>query len=587
MKRESELRERRPVSASREGRKAQPHSGFPAPLTLRKAADGLRIERYFTRPGVDPFDEIEWETRNALIANEKGEIVFEQRDVEIPKFWSQTATNVVASKYFRGTLGTASRERSVKQLIGRVVRTLGGWGRAQGYFDSEADAQAYEAELKHLLVYQKMSFNSPVWFNIGVESRPQCSACFINSVEDTMESILTLARTEGMLFKYGSGTGTNLSPIRSSKELLAGGGTASGPVSFMKGYDAFAGVIKSGGKTRRAAKMVILNIDHPDVVEFIKCKQNEEKKAWALIDAGYSSALDGPAYSSVFFQNSNNSVRVIDEFMEAIIRDADWSTREVTSGKPFETFKARDLMRMIAEATWACGDPGMQFDTTVNDWHPCSHTARINASNPCVTGDTLVATAEGAIAIRDLVGRPVVQIVGKDGELVPVTEVFKTGVKPVFLLKTHSGYTLKVTKDHPVWTSNRGDVKAGDLKAGDHLALMPGRFGAESIDPRMAEFIGMAVGDGCKSGEQGQVFVTMGEHEEAVLAPYVDYLNSVKPGWKISGLTRTATGVRVVSSASEVVPVVDRYAVLDKGSSGKRFTEAAFRLDRETTAALL
>src|SRR5438876_1559689 len=282
MKKESELKERRADSASGESRKTQStpnrSSGFSAPLTLRKAAEGLTLERYFTRPGVDPFDEVEWEIRNALIANEKGEIVFEQRDVEIPKFWSQTATNVVASKYFRGTLGTPERERSVKQLIGRVVRTIGGWGRAQGYFNTEADAQTFEAELKHLLVYQKMSFNSPVWFNVGIESEPQCSACFINSVEDTMGSILTLAKTEGMLFKYGSGTGTNLSPIRSSKELLQGGGTASGPVSFMRGFDAFAGVIKSGGKTRRAAKTVSRNSDHPDVEAITWCKANAENK---------------------------------------------------------------------------------------------------------------------------------------------------------------------------------------------------------------------------------------------------------------------------------------------------------------------
>ncbi|HYV86314.1 MAG TPA: vitamin B12-dependent ribonucleotide reductase [Patescibacteria group bacterium] len=384
MKKESEIRDRRIASQPQQktGRASSP-AGYPAPLSLRQAADGLTIERYFTRPGVDPFDEIEWEERSAVIANEKGEIVFEQKNVEVPKFWSQTATNVVASKYFRGTLGTAERERSVRQLIGRVVRTVGAWGRAQGYFNQEPDAQAFEADLKHLLVYQKMSFNSPVWFNVGIESRPQCSACFINSVEDTMDSILSLARTEGMLFKYGSGTGTNLSPIRSSKELLAGGGTASGPVSFMKGYDAFAGVIKSGGKTRRAAKMVILDVDHPDIVEFIKCKQEEEKKAWTLIDAGYNGALDGPAYSSIFFQNSNNSVRVTDEFMQAVLDGGDWRTRARTSGDVIETLKARDVVRQIAEATWLCGDPGMQFDTTVNEWHPCPNTARINASNPC------------------------------------------------------------------------------------------------------------------------------------------------------------------------------------------------------------
>ena len=268
-----------------------------------------------------------------VIANERGELVFEQRDVEFPKFWSQQATNIVVSKYFRGQIGTPERERSVKQLIGRVVDTITMWAREQEYFASEDDLQAFSDDLKHLLVYQKGSFNSPVWFNCGFEKAPQCSACFINSVQDTMESILTLAKTEGMLFKFGSGTGSNLSSIRSSQEVLAGGGTASGPVSFMKGFDAFAGVIKSGGKTRRAAKMVILNADHPDIVEFINCKVEEEKKAWALIDAGYDGSFTGPAYASVFFQNSNNSVRVTDEFMRAVLDDGEWQTRAVTTGE--------------------------------------------------------------------------------------------------------------------------------------------------------------------------------------------------------------------------------------------------------------
>ncbi len=291
---------------------------------------GLEFPRFFTLPNVDPFDEVTWERRSAVIGNERGEVVFEQRDVEMPSFWSQQATNIVVSKYFRGQIGTAQREYSVKQLIGRVVDTITEWGRLDRYFASEADLETFSAELKHLLVYQKAAFNSPVWFNCGFEKSPQCSACFINSVQDTMDSILTLARTEGMLFKFGSGTGSNLSAIRSSKEVLAGGGTASGPVSFMKGYDAFAGVIKSGGKTRRAAKMVILNVDHPDIVEFINCKVEEEKKAWALIDAGYDGSFTGPAYSSVFFQNSNNSVRVTDEFMRAVLDDGNWSTRAVT-----------------------------------------------------------------------------------------------------------------------------------------------------------------------------------------------------------------------------------------------------------------
>jgi ribonucleoside-diphosphate reductase alpha chain len=344
---------------------------------------GLEYERFFTREGIDPFDEVEWDVRSAVIGNEKGTVVFEQRDVEIPRFWSQQATNIVVSKYFRGTLGTPERERSVKQLIGRVVDTITAWAVKQKYFASEDDLQAFSDDLKHLLVYQKAAFNSPVWFNVGFEKHPQCSACFINAVQDTMDSILGLAKTEGMLFKYGSGTGSNLSAIRSSQELLAGGGTASGPVSFMKGFDAFAGVIKSGGKTRRAAKMVILNADHPDIEEFINCKVEEEKKAWALIDAGYDGSFTGPAYASVFFQNSNNSVRVTDEFMRAVLDDGEWETKAIVTGEPMGKYKARDLMRQIAEATHVCGDPGMQFDTTVNDWHTCPNTARINASNPC------------------------------------------------------------------------------------------------------------------------------------------------------------------------------------------------------------
>src|SRR6266487_752566 len=344
---------------------------------------GLTFARFFTEAGVDPFAEVTWDTRAAAIGNERGEMVFEQRDVEIPKSWSQQATNIVVSKYFRGQIGTPDRERSVKQLIGRVVNTITEWARVQKYFATDEDLHAFSDDLKHILVHQKAAFNSPVWFNCGFETLPQCSACFINSVEDTMDSILSLARTEGMLFKYGSGTGTNLSPIRSSKELLAGGGTASGPVSFMKGYDAFAGVIKSGGKTRRAAKMVILNADHPDIVEFINCKVEEEKKAWALIDAGYDGSFTGPAYSSVFFQNSNNSVRVPDDFMRAVLDDSTWETHAVRDGSVMETYQARALMRLIAEGTHVCGDPGMQFDTTINEWHTCPATDRIHASNPC------------------------------------------------------------------------------------------------------------------------------------------------------------------------------------------------------------
>ena len=346
-------------------------------------AQGIRVRRYFTKAGTNPYDELEWEIRSATIQNESGKIVFEQNNVEVPKAWSQMATNVVSSKYFRGSLGTPQRERTVRQLISRVVDTVTAWGRADGYFAGEDDARAFSDELTHILVHQKACFNSPVWFNCGIEEKPQCSACFILSVDDTMESILDWYRKEGVIFKGGSGSGVNLSRIRSAKEQLAGGGTASGPVSFMRAADASAGVIKSGGKTRRAAKMVILDADHPDIMEFINCKVEEEKKAWTLIEAGYDASLDGPAYGSVFFQNANNSVRVPDEFMERVLDGGEWDTRFVTTGDVSETFRAKDILRMIAEATHLCGDPGMQFDTTINNWHTCSNTGRISGSNPC------------------------------------------------------------------------------------------------------------------------------------------------------------------------------------------------------------
>ena len=344
---------------------------------------GFHLERHFTRSGVDSYSTVEWERRSAVITGEKGDVVFEQHDVEIPKSWSQLASNVVVSKYFRGPLGTPQRESSVRQLIGRVVRTLRGWGEAQGYFATPGEAEIFADELSYMLLHQMAAFNSPVWFNVGVEPKPQCSACFILSVSDTMDSILDWYRREGIIFKGGSGSGVNLSHIRSAKERLGGGGTASGPVSFMKAADASAGVIKSGGKTRRAAKMVVLNVNHPDIPEFIDCKMEEEKKAWALIDAGYDGSLDGPAYASVYFQNANNSVRVTDEFMKAVADDGEWTTHFVTTGEPCETFRARGLMRRIAAAAHFCGDPGLQFHTIINNWHTCPNSGPINASNPC------------------------------------------------------------------------------------------------------------------------------------------------------------------------------------------------------------
>ncbi len=353
------------------------------PSAPRPERRGLQVERRHTRAGLDPFDSVAWVARRASIGDGSGGTVFDQEDIEAPQTWSQLALNVVASKYFRGHEGHADRERSVRDLIRRVAHTIADWGRADGYFLRDADAEAFRDELVHLLLHQKYAFNSPVWFNVGVDPTPQCSACFINSVEDTMESILELAKTEARLFKGGSGTGSNLSTIRASNEPLAGGGTASGPVSFMRGFDAFAGVIKSGGKTRRAAKMVILNSDHPDIMEFIDCKADEEKKAWALIEQGYDGSFNGEAYRSIFFQNANHSVRVTDAFMEAADKDHSWPLRSVLTNDVLREVSARSLLERAASAAHLCGDPGLQYDSTINRWNPCKASGRIEASNPC------------------------------------------------------------------------------------------------------------------------------------------------------------------------------------------------------------
>jgi ribonucleoside-diphosphate reductase alpha chain len=412
---------------------------------------GVSFSRYFTarlEAGKTPYDEIRWELRTASIANDKGAVIFEQRDVEIPADWSQTATNIVASKYFHGKLGSPDRERSVLQLVHRVVDTITDWGAAGGYFRAAEDAESFRSDLAHLVLNQKACFNSPVWFNVGVSEargygfyydeatdairkltpdlqKPQCSACFINSCTDSLESILDLAKTEGMLFKWGSGTGTNLSSLREENAILSGGGRASGPLSFMKGFDAFAGVIKSGGKTRRAAKMVILNVDHPDVEKFVWAKAKEEKKAHVLVDAGYDNSIDGEAYGSIFFQNANNSIRATDEFMNAVLEDGDWWTRAVMSGQPIKQLKARGLLREIADATWQCGDPGMQFDTTVNRWNPCKNTARINASNPC---SEYMFVDDSACNLASL---NLMRFVGPDGQF--DVEAFRHAVDTVIL----------------------------------------------------------------------------------------------------------------------------------------------------------
>src|SRR5256884_2203333 len=387
-------------------------------------AKKLGVKRYFTIPGRDPFDEIEWEIRDAFIPG-KEKAAFDQKSVEFPKFWSQTATNIVAQKYFRGKLGTPERESSVRQMIGRVVDTIGGWGRQGSYFATDDEADTFEAELKAILVNQLASFNSPVWFNVGFEEKPQCSACFILSIEDSMESILDWIRREGVIFRGGSGSGVNLSRLRSSKEQLAKGGYGSGPVSFMRGADASAGTIKSGGKTRRAAKMVVLDVDHPDIEEFVWCKAREEQKARVLEQAGYDMSLDSPDWASIQYQNANNSVRITDAFVEAVEAGAEWNLTARTDGSVVETVDAKKLMRDIAEAAWQSADPGVQYDTTINKWHTLPNTSRINASNPC---SEYMSIDDSACNLASL---NLMKFRREDGEL--DVEAFEHAVDVVFL----------------------------------------------------------------------------------------------------------------------------------------------------------
>jgi ribonucleoside-diphosphate reductase alpha chain len=466
----------------------------PHPTISRETAPGeaLAVRRFFTTQGTHPFETVEWERRNALIGH-GDRIAFEQNDVEFPKSWSQNATNIVAQKYFRGQLGSPEREHSVKEMISRVAGTITGWGRSGGYFASEEDARIFNHELTHILLHQLAAFNSPVWFNVGFEESPQCSACFILSVDDTMESILDWNTKEGMIFRGGSGSGINLSNIRGSMEPLAKGGTASGPVSFMRGADSWAGTIKSGGKTRRAAKMVVLDVDHPDIREFIWCKAKEEDKAAALRDAGFDMSIDGDGFKSIQYQNANNSVRVTDEFMRAVEEDGDWRLTSRTTGKPIgEPIPARELMREIAEAAWRCADPGVQYDTTINQWHTSPRSGRINASNPCFPADARVHTTLGLLTISDLVER------GEAGEEVRVythrataeepddgvvatrpIAYMRNGVKPIVRLRFANGGELRCTPNHRIWTLNRGYVPAAELTSRDRILLNDSRTPAE------------------------------------------------------------------------------------------------------------
>src|SRR5215211_490383 len=458
--------------------------------SIAAAGDGVSVGRRFTEPGVSPFDAIEWEIRDALIGDPE-KPAFEQRGVEFPKSWSQNATNIVAQKYFRGRLDSPDRERSVKQMIGRVAGTIATWGRDGGYFASDVDAQTFEDELTHILLHQMAAFNSPVWFNVGFEESPQCSACFLLSVEDTLESILAWNTKEGLVFRGGSGSGINLSKIRSSKEQLSKGGYASGPVSFMRGADAWAGTIKSGGKTRRAAKMVVLDVDHPDVLDFIWCKAREEEKAAALRDAGFDMRLDSESFASIQYQNANNSVRVSDEFMERAERDEDWELTARVDGSVLERIPAREVLSQIAEAAWRCADPGVQYDTTINDWHTCPVSGRINASNPCCfTGDTLVQTVHGPIRFDELFARcdageelPFVHAFGAGSPaMAEIDRVWVAGrTDRLVEVRTDDGTTLRCTPEHRFLMADGTYKEAASLRVGAQLrAIAPAPVAVDS-----------------------------------------------------------------------------------------------------------
>src|SRR6476620_7614900 len=504
----------------------------------------LAVRRLFTIEGRDPYDEVEWEIRDAHIPGKNGP-AFEQKNVEFPKFWSQTATNIVAQKYFRGRMSSPERERSVKQMIGRIVSTLGSWGREGGYFATDADAATFEDELKAILVNQLAAFNSPVWFNVGFEERPQCSACFILSIEDSMDSILDWIRREGIIFRGGSGSGANLSKLRSSKEQLSKGGYASGPVSFMRGADASAGTIKSGGKTRRAAKMVVLDVDHPDIEEFIWCKAHEEEKARVLEAAGYDMSLDSPDWASIQYQNANNSVRVTDAFMEAADAGADWNLTARTVGAAADTEKAKELLRQIAEASWKSADPGVQYDTTINKWHTLPNTGRINASNPCSEYMSIDDSACNLASLNLLKFRR------EDGEL--DVEAFEHAVDVVFLAQEiavgYSSYpTPEIDKNAKAYRqlglgyANLGALlmarglpyasDEGRAYAAAITALMTGRAYRKSaeIAGRMGPFAGYRKNAAAMIGVMSMHRAAVGNIETAESVPS-DLLSACRKAW--------------------------------------------------------
>jgi ribonucleoside-diphosphate reductase alpha chain len=588
-----------------------------------RAGEALSVRRLFTQPGVHPFETVEWELRDARIGS-----VFEQKDVEFPSTWSQNATNIVAQKYFRGQLDSPARERSVKQMVSRVAGTIADWGRQRGYFASVEDGDRFEAELTYILLHQMVAFNSPVWFNVGFEESPQASACFILSVDDTMESILAWNTKEGNIFRGGSGSGINLSNIRGSMEPLSKGGTASGPVSFMRGADAWAGTIKSGGKTRRAAKMVVLDVDHPDIREFIWCKAKEEDKAAALRDAGFDMSINGDGFQSIQYQNANNSVRLTDEFMHAVENDQEWQLLARSTGEPTDTMPARELMREIAEAAWRCADPGVQYDTTINQWHTSPNSGRINASNPCFPSTARVHTTRGLLSIGDLVER------GEAGEdirvythratadepgegVVATTPIafMRSGVKPIVRLRFANGGELRCTPNHRIWTLNRGYVRADELTADDEVMLndsatpaedasweLPVKVAAkaksfsrggsvayaelpERWSEGLGEVMGHLIGDGCLT-ESSTVFVYgRDDVEDCTLEQHDTYLYELFGGGSRQDMDNGTVQLRIGTSA--VREFLRGLGVTSARAHDKRVPESIFTAPAEVQAAFL
>ncbi|HEX7138055.1 MAG TPA: LAGLIDADG family homing endonuclease, partial [Vicinamibacterales bacterium] len=606
-----------------------PQTQFGAAI---RTGEGLSIKRFFTTPGQHPFDLIEWERRDARIGH-GDKVSFEQRDVEFPRTWSQNATNIVAQKYFRGQLGSPEREQSVKQMIGRVAGTIAGWGRERGYFTTDEDAEAFEAELTHILLHQMAAFNSPVWFNVGWHAvgdpKNQCSACFILSVEDTMESILEWNTKEGIIFRGGSGSGINLSKIRGSMEPLSRGGTASGPVSFMRGADAWAGSIKSGGGTRRAAKMVVLDVDHPDIREFIWCKAKEEDKAAALRDAGFDMSIDGDGFFSIQYQNANNSVRVTDRFMRAVENDEEWQLIGRVTGAPIgDPIPARELMREIAEAAWRCADPGVQYDTTINQWHTCPNSGRINASNPCFPADARVHTTKGLMSIAELVDRGELgEDIGvythrataeKPGDGVIATRpiaFMRNGVSPIVRLRFANGAELRCTPNHRVWTTSRGYVRADALTEHDDVFLndtstpatdaswaLPVKVAAPAQSWRrggtatyqqlpdrwsegLGELTGHLVGDGCLTDVQTQWVYGGDDVADELIDSHEGMLREL-----IGGISRVdmSNGTVQLRAGSEAVRQFFRgLGVTTARAHEKRVPNAIFASPTEAQAAFL